>query len=347
MNNKKRGAFLRKAREAKKLTQEELGNLIFYSDKTISAWEKGIYTPSDYDTIIKLSQVLDISPLSILYGEDDTTEEEQIFSFLNYRKQTTLKLIIITIIFLLTLVTIFVFFYLTNLRDTTSIYSLVTDSEDIIFKDSFYLRSKGTSIISLNKIIAVDNMYTIKNIELYYIEHNKKIKIVSGPNEDYYIENNNIVDEYNIKDLFKKTLYLNIITNDNKNIKINIILKKRQHLFSSKEALDEITADKKMILKDIGFIYQEGEYVFNKDKITIRYNEVGTLHIIKENKDNNEYLYKKVNYTNIMYKKIYNTGEYIEKELKITDKSDCNLENKKDITKLAECLNYLSEELKE
>ena len=54
MNNKKRGAFLKKARESKKLTQEELGRLIFYSDKTISAWEKGIYTPSDYETIIKL-----------------------------------------------------------------------------------------------------------------------------------------------------------------------------------------------------------------------------------------------------------------------------------------------------
>ena len=83
MNNKKRGAFLRKAREAKNLTQEDLGNLIFYSDKTISAWEKGIYTPSDYATIIKLSEVLEISPLSILYGEDNTTEEEQIYSYLN------------------------------------------------------------------------------------------------------------------------------------------------------------------------------------------------------------------------------------------------------------------------
>ena len=59
MNNKKRGEFLRKARENKNLTQEELDNLIFYSDKTISAWEKGIYTPSNYETIIKLSEVFD------------------------------------------------------------------------------------------------------------------------------------------------------------------------------------------------------------------------------------------------------------------------------------------------
>ena len=58
----------RKARENKNLTQEELGNLIFYSDKTISAWEKGIYTPSNYETIIKLSEVLEIAPLSIAQG---------------------------------------------------------------------------------------------------------------------------------------------------------------------------------------------------------------------------------------------------------------------------------------
>ena len=279
MNNKKRGAFLKKAREAKKLTQEELGDLIFYSDKTISAWEKGIYTPSDYETIIKLSQVLEISPLAILYGEDNTTEEEQLYSYLNYQKQTKLKLIILFIIFLLTLVIILILFYLTNLRDTTSIYNITAAKEEIIIKDSFYLTSKGTSILSLNKILTEDNKYYIKRIELYTIENNKRIKIMSGPNDNYYLENNNKVNEYNIKDLIKKNFYLSIYTDNDKEIKTALYLLKRPKLFAKSEVLNEKEVSKTNLLEKNGFVYQDGEYVYKVYNITIRYNEIGTLNL--------------------------------------------------------------------
>lgn len=345
MNNKKRGAFLKKARERKNLTQEELGALIYYSDKTISAWEKGIYTPSDYDTIIRLAEVLDIPPLSIIYGEENTTEEEQIYSYLNYKEQTRLKILIISIVFLITLITILVSFYLTNLKDTTKMYSITTDREDIILKDSFYLSNKRTSVLSLNKILIMNNKYSVKHIELYYLDNNKKIKIVSGPNENYYLENNNLIDEYNIKDLVKKNLYLIIKTNNNEEIKSSVLLNKRHKLFYKEETIQDDKDKKYITLEKMGFIYQDNQYVLQEDNITIRFNKNGILYLTKENKDNNEYLTKRINDKNIIYKKMFINGKYQEKNINIKDKETCNLQSKKDIKDLVKCLNYISEEL--
>ena len=344
MNNKKRGAFLKKARESKKLTQEELGRLIFYSDKTISAWEKGIYTPSDYETIIKLSEVLEISPLSIIYGEDNTTEQEQIYSYFNYQKQTKLKLIIISIIFLITLIIILISFYLTNLRDTTSIYNIITNRDDIVIRDSFYIYNRNTSILSLNKIIIPDNKYYINKIELFFRENNKRIKIMSGPNENYYLENNNRVNEYSLKDLIKKKLYLRIYTGD-KEIQIRLLLTKKDKLLSPNN-VKETKRDANNQLENLGFIYKDEEYIMRRNNITIRYNEPGILSLIKENKDNNEYLNKRINNDNITYKKIYSNGKYKEKIITTKEYSLCNLQEKTDINQLSECLNYLAKELK-
>ena len=59
---------IKNARKERKLTQEELGKLLFVSDKTISSWESGRTIP-DIESINKISKVLDISFLSLLYGD--------------------------------------------------------------------------------------------------------------------------------------------------------------------------------------------------------------------------------------------------------------------------------------
>lgn len=59
---------IKNARKKRKLTQEELGELLFVSDKTISSWESGRTIP-DIESINKISNVLDISFLSLLYGD--------------------------------------------------------------------------------------------------------------------------------------------------------------------------------------------------------------------------------------------------------------------------------------
>ena len=63
------GAVIRKLRENKKMTQEELADQLFVSSKAISKWETGQGFP-DISLIEPLAKALDISVIELLSGED-------------------------------------------------------------------------------------------------------------------------------------------------------------------------------------------------------------------------------------------------------------------------------------
>ena len=63
------GAVIRKLRENKKMTQEELAEKVFVSGKAVSKWETGQGFP-DVSLIEPLAKALDISVIELLSGED-------------------------------------------------------------------------------------------------------------------------------------------------------------------------------------------------------------------------------------------------------------------------------------
>ena len=63
------GAVIRKLRENKKMTQEELAGKVFVSSKAVSKWETGQGFP-DVSLIEPLAKALDISVIELLSGED-------------------------------------------------------------------------------------------------------------------------------------------------------------------------------------------------------------------------------------------------------------------------------------
>lgn len=63
------GAVIRKIREAKKMTQEELADKLFVSSKAVSKWETGQGFP-DISLIEPLASALGISVIELLSGED-------------------------------------------------------------------------------------------------------------------------------------------------------------------------------------------------------------------------------------------------------------------------------------
>lgn len=68
MDAKKTGAFIAQLRKEKNMTQQELGEKLFVTNKTISRWENGNYMP-DIDTLQALSQEFNISINELLSGE--------------------------------------------------------------------------------------------------------------------------------------------------------------------------------------------------------------------------------------------------------------------------------------
>ena len=65
MNNN----YIANLRQKKKLTQQELANMIHVSNKTLSKWESNRGLP-DISLLIPLSNVLNTTPLELLKGQD-------------------------------------------------------------------------------------------------------------------------------------------------------------------------------------------------------------------------------------------------------------------------------------
>ena len=67
MNTKVIGQFLKELRREKKLTQEELGEKVGVTNKTISKWENGNYMPP-IDVLMQLSEIHNVTINEILAG---------------------------------------------------------------------------------------------------------------------------------------------------------------------------------------------------------------------------------------------------------------------------------------
>lgn len=78
MDSKKIGAFIAANRKKKGLTQEQLGEKLGVSNKTISRWENGNYMP-DLSLLVPLSKELGISLNELLAGEE--IEKEKIIEY--------------------------------------------------------------------------------------------------------------------------------------------------------------------------------------------------------------------------------------------------------------------------
>ena len=71
MDNYVTGAVIKRLRENKKMTQEELAQKIFVTSKAVSKWETGKGFP-DVALLESLGKALDVSVIELLSGEDIT-----------------------------------------------------------------------------------------------------------------------------------------------------------------------------------------------------------------------------------------------------------------------------------
>ena len=84
MNQQKIGKFISKCRKNKKITQEQLAELLGITDRAISKWERGLNLP-DASLMLELCNILDINVNELLTGEIIKKE--------NYMKQAEENLI--------------------------------------------------------------------------------------------------------------------------------------------------------------------------------------------------------------------------------------------------------------
>ena len=73
MDKEKMGKFVAQLRKEKKMTQKDLAEKLFLTDKAISKWERGLSFP-DISVLEPLAEVLEVSVLELLEGERVTEE---------------------------------------------------------------------------------------------------------------------------------------------------------------------------------------------------------------------------------------------------------------------------------
>ena len=132
------GKTLAKLRKERKLTQQELADLLNVTNKTISKWETNTTAP-DIDTLKRISQVLKV-PVDVLLGNSKLTVTDSH----NKHKLTKKKLILLLSLLLVSL--FFIYYLIANFILNTKSYSLISGDDRFtiagnitVEKDGYYL----------------------------------------------------------------------------------------------------------------------------------------------------------------------------------------------------------------
>ena len=170
-NDDKRGKLLSELRKGKNLTQRDLGDLIGYTDKNISKWERGISFPNNPNIINKLAEIFEISVEELMYGElrGKANETEIRENFANQYKNNYNKykknILIIIISFLLFVIISLILIYFIYIKNSISVYSLIIEDNNFDELNSTIVITNKINILNFNKIVNNDN---IKLLSLYY-----------------------------------------------------------------------------------------------------------------------------------------------------------------------------------
>ena len=96
MDQLKMGQFLKELRKEKGMTQEELAEKLYVNSRSISRWENAKTMP-DFDVLIELAKLYDISIEELLSGERteimDKQTENTLYSIAEYTNEEKIKLL--------------------------------------------------------------------------------------------------------------------------------------------------------------------------------------------------------------------------------------------------------------
>ena len=221
MNAIEFGKFLASLRNEKGLTQEELAEKLYIDKRKVSRWECGMSIP-DFETIVKLSEILDVTPYEFSICkriENEKLSKMAINKFKNIKdfKKYKLKKKILLIISLLLgiffiLTTIYTFMYYGKVE----IYEFRSLDDDYSI-NGIYINTNHFSLYNINKVhFKSETTNTIKTLskcecEIYYND----IRIIELQKEK---NTNNDVDDLkffyhgklSINDYINKPLLLKV-----------------------------------------------------------------------------------------------------------------------------------------
>ena len=217
MDNKKIGLFIASLRKENNLTQKELADKLFITDRAVSKWERGLSLP-DISLLDNLSSALGVSVIEILKGEriEDKSSNDEIIHSLEYAKNNFKEKVnnifnIASITIILVIMSVLLFnnikiyliqaskYYPNVWYDNADVISSVEESINLIKNN----RGKYSEEEYKNILLFIDDITNIEsdkdmfNREFYEYNDLKKV------NANYLVKHTGL-DIMGIKNIIKK-----------------------------------------------------------------------------------------------------------------------------------------------
>lgn len=269
MDLKKIGVFLRRLREEKNITQDELANLVNVHRTTVNKWENGKALPLN-DTLSLLSEYYNITINEILLGERKSKQKQDnhlIFMLLNTRRKLIKYLLFFGCSLFLCIIFFLIYYFIVTFN-SIHIYRISGESEHYKTYDGLMIMSTQKSYFKLGQIADKKSNNKIENIELYIVNQNQEKLIYKGNAYNVLINNYSSQEYFNYTEINENTImYLLICEIDNKCEKLELHLKKdsqNNKLFSAKK--EEIDFDENLIIEENVPIYIQKNFTFSIDE---------------------------------------------------------------------------------
>ena len=207
MDPKKTGIIILEARKKLNMTQKDLADKLYVSDKAVSKWERGLCFP-DISVLIPLTEILNISLYDLLRGEKMNKKEveETLKNTINYsnselkrkrKKYMTMSSIVIAIVVLISSIALI---YINKNKDVSAIVD-----RDTIYDISYYSDYK-TSIDNTNgeKLELIIMKLPLNWRERQFRINDDAIKI------NYDVSYKEVVKAYDDEDYVKEAMINNV-----------------------------------------------------------------------------------------------------------------------------------------
>lgn len=230
LDYKKIGKFIAELRKERKMTQEKLAGLLYVDRTTISKWELG-QNNINTDTLIKIADIFNLTINEIIIGEKKTDDNIKEINgvTVNIIKNNIKfkKYLIISIIFILTLISSFFTYYFINNYNSIMVYEIHGETNDFAIHNGLMVVSREKTYIQIGNIKSLNNK-KVSLLNLYYKINNRKIilSLVDDTNSFFVITYDD--DQFKYSDLkyVISNLYLEVTDEDGEVSNTKLVLKK-------------------------------------------------------------------------------------------------------------------------